>query len=296
MTNIIEAGIDYLAMTLRGDVSDYSSWYSRCEDALSLLIDYGNVPRVGSFRGYDGIWCAGAFIGQREDGGHIHIAGSWAGKLYAQLYHSQAHYSRFDLQATAQFTTEHNTYAQDMFAVAEEYNLSRSLRNRRKLSLRQDNDGGSTLYIGSRTSEHFCRLYNKAAQSGDEFYARAWRFEVELHNDSATTAATYCFDQPGGQAKVATSTCWRYFNERGVKPPWEREDEYNAVLPRSSPRSDYDRKLAWLKDQVAPSVRLLMEQVPATIVLEALGIGPSAEALPPEPTGEQPTGDTYNGS
>lgn len=285
---IVEAGIDYLAMTLSATAHGYESWAASARDAIALMAEHGNVPRVGSSRGYDGVWCGGGFVGEKEDEGHLFIPGAWAGRLWGQTYHNRAHYSRLDLQVTVRYSVFDPTLSRKALRDATAINDERPLKQRRKLKIIEDSEGGSTLYIGSRKSEHFCRLYNKMAASDDPTYENCWRFEVELHNDSATQAATYLYEGSRSQPRAVSSTVWHYFVERGVLTPWPRESEENAVLPRTAPRSDIERKIAWLSEQVSPTVRLLMERVPANMVLEALGIGPASEQWPVEnrPIGE----------
>lgn len=279
---IVEAGIDYLAMSLQVTADGYESWAASARDAIGLLAQHGNVPRVGSFRGYEGVWCGGGFVGENEREGFLSVPGSWAGRVWGQTYHNRAHYSRLDLQVTVKYAEFDSTLSRKALRDATALNEQRPTRQRRKLKIIEDSDGGSTLYIGSRKSEHFCRLYNKFAATNDPYYADCWRYEVELHNDSATAASTYLYEGSRAQARAVSSTVWHYFQERGVLAPWARESEENAVLPRSAPRSDIERKLAWLVEQVSPTVRLLLEHVPDTMVLEALGIGPAAESLPVE--------------
>lgn len=297
MSEVIEAGIDYIAMTMPLDDNDGVKWSTTAQSVIDLLISHGNVPRVGQFRGYDGVWCGGAFYGQRDDGQYIHVAGSWSSRVWGQLHDDRAHYSRFDLQVTARFEKDTPTLAKDLYEVAKAANDARALRQRRRIHLHQSDDGGSTLYIGSRKSEHFCRLYNKAAQSGDDFYAKCWRYEIELHNDAATAAARYIYQGNRSQPRATASTVWHYYQERGIQPPWTRESEENAVLPRQAPRSDIDRKLAWLREQVGPTVELLLRELPAKIVLEALRINEYAQPLPVENReGREDNAEDTNGS
>lgn len=279
---IVEAGIDYLAMSLREAHEGFQSWLNNAEHAVSLLAEHGNVPRVGMFRGYSGVWCGGAFVGEKEGEGFLSIPGAWAGKLWAQTYHPKAHYSRLDMQVTVKYAQFDTMLSKKAYDLAIALNEERPLKQRRKLRLIADSEGGSTLYIGSRKSEHFCRLYNKYAATNDPYYADCWRYEVELHNDSATAASTYLYEGARSQPRAVSSTVWRYFTERGVLAPWARESEENALLPRSAPRSDIERKLAWLTEQVSPTVHLLLKHLPDTLVFQALGIGPDAEPLPVE--------------
>jgi DNA relaxase NicK len=58
----------------------------------------------------------------------------------------------------------------------------------RKWSSLQGDRGGKTAYIGSRKSERFLRIYDKAAESGD--HSRPWtRFELEFKGQAARAAA-----------------------------------------------------------------------------------------------------------
>lgn len=279
---IVEAGVDYLAMTVRSTAHEYESWAASARDAIGLLAQHGNVPRVGNFRAYDGVWCGGGFVGEKPDEGFLSVPGSWASRVWPQTYHRDAHYSRLDLQVTVRYPDFDKELSKKCYQWANALNEDRPLKQRRKLKLIEDSDGGSTLYIGSRKSLHFCRLYNKMAASDDPAYENCWRFEVELHNDAASNASTYLYEGARSQPRACASTVWHYFTERGILAPWARESEENAVLPVKAPRTDIERKLAWLTEQVSPSVALLLEHLPATMVLEALGIGPSAERLPVE--------------
>jgi hypothetical protein len=281
-TEIVEAGIDYLTMTLTDGTEDYETWAAGARDAVGLLAAHGNVPKPGGFRGFQGVWCGGAFVGDREHDTLLVVPGSWASRLWQNTYHGRAHYSRLDLQVTVRYADFDKELSKKSYQWAAAMNEDRPLQQRRKLKIIEDSDGGSTLYIGSRSSEHFCRLYNKMAASDDPLYENCWRYEVELHNDSATAASRYIYEGARSQPRAVSSTVWQYFTQRGILTPWPRESEENAVLPRSSPRTDIERKLNWLTTQVQPTVRLLLQHVDASMVLRALGYGPEAQREPVE--------------
>jgi len=58
----------------------------------------------------------------------------------------------------------------------------------RKWSVVRGHDKGCTVYVGSRKSDKFLRIYDKAAEQGIE--GRSWtRFELELKGDAARAAA-----------------------------------------------------------------------------------------------------------
>src|SRR5215216_1744637 len=180
MARIVEAGIDYISATLHKDVTAPELWAAEAARAMGLIEDAGNVYRLGGFNGYQGGYCGGAFFGERDDGYHIHIPGAWAGILWSTLHDDRLHYSRFDLEVTWQFDTDDRERGEAFFRQASEFNRLRPLKQQRKVRRIEDDGDGVTVYIGSRKSEHFCRLYDKGAETGDEAYERSWRYEVEL--------------------------------------------------------------------------------------------------------------------
>lgn len=279
---IVEAGVDYLSMSMKVDSNQYAHWCNRAFDAIMLIGDAGNITKRGSFRGYDGIWAGGAFYGRRDDGAHCHISGVWSSRLFAQLYEPSAHYSRLDVQCTVRVLPSRTDLAKEGRSLATAANEILPETRRRKITLIEGSDGGATLYIGTRNSEVFCRLYNKGAQSNEPFYEDCWRYEVEAHNDSATQAAAYIFGSNFSQGVVASSTVWQYFNKRGIQPLYTREEEITALIPNTAPATDITRKLTWLSQQVRPTVLYLRSLVPPDILEAALGYGERSAPLPSE--------------
>jgi DNA relaxase NicK len=280
---ILEAGIDYIAMSLPADILSQPSWRAECSKTMALLADHGFQVRSGTYQGYEGLWVGGSFFGERDDGAHVHISGAWAGKLWSALHHEQAHYSRLDLQVTFQFAQEDRLYGERMRELAGKKNDERATAQKRKIRDVREYGGGYTLYIGSRNSAHFCRLYDKGAESGAEEYERCWRYEVEMHGRPATQAARFLYNSGKGIARIAATTVWRYYHERGIDPPWDRDDEEGALQPAPAPITDIERKLNWLRTQVRPTVAYLRDNVPRAILDGALGlIDPASE--PDEPT------------
>jgi len=272
MSRIVDAGIDYLACTMHKDVQNPHEWAARAVLAMGLLEDAGNVVRFGTWNGYEGHFCGGAFYGERDDSYHIHIPGAWAGITWQGLHDERLHYSRLDLQVTWQYDDDDLLRGEGFYVAACQHNETRSIKQRRKVRRIEDHGCGVTVYVGSRKSAHMGRLYDKGRQTGEEAYERSWRYEVELHNESATTTARYIWQRLASVARVTSSTVWQYFRERGITPPWSKVDEESALRPSTTPKTDIERKLQWLREQVAPTVRLLQLSVPAATILTSLGL------------------------
>lgn len=269
---VVEAGVDYLSLSMSNDRPEYAQWCASGYDTLRLSEGLGNILKEGKCNGYEGFYCGGVFFGRRPDGAFLRVSGSLASRVFSRVYSIQAHVSRIDVQSTVRFPEYNANISEVAYQDADTANSRLPEKRRRKLTLWGSNDGGSTLYIGSRKSDIFLRLYNKDAESGEEFYQNCWRYEVELHNEAANSAALYLYEGGRPQARACSSTVWQVFHKRGVTPPYTRESEENALLPQSKPDTDVTRKLRWLQEQVAPTVTLLKGLLPYDILTEALGL------------------------
>lgn len=281
---LVDIGLDYLSVSLPITGKGYPQWLGAAYDALGAISQAGNEMRAGSFQGYEGIYCAGAFAGARIDGGHYHIPGAYADQYFDALFHTEAHYSRLDLQSTVRIEPFDIGLAEKEESNANEANAALPANRKRKVRLIRDSEGGRTVYVGVRTSPIYCRLYNKEAQSTDPTYTHCWRYEVELHNDSATRVAHRLRGSSGKLYELIASLVWNTFNERGIRPPYTRQQEQSTIPLPKHPQSDVDRRLKWLSEQVRPTIRKLLENVNRDIVMEALGI---ADRLPVENTTAQ---------
>lgn len=113
------------------------------------------------------------------------------------------------------------------------------------------NGGGDTIYVGSRQSEKFIRIYDKAAQTGSKH--EAWyRFEVETKGMVARALAVSldysgnwagCFDTiVKAMVDMPKSTDYEAFFQQGVVP---------IGLPKLEKQTDREK---WVRDQVIPAV------------------------------------------
>lgn len=119
--------------------------------------------------------------------------------------------------------------------------------NARKARLIQSTDG-STLYIGSRTSERYLRIYDKAAQTGTR---EPWtRIELECKGEFANGVFLYLLNETSpdfrdvirGYVDFTESLQWQAAMASPT-PPWS--------LSKAEKRTDTK---AWLLQSVAPSL------------------------------------------
>lgn len=127
--------------------------------------------------------------------------------------------------------------------------------NARKYSFVKGNDGGCTAYIGSRKSERFLRVYDKAAERGIPD-ANWTRFELEYKGDSAKAAAFQMANlQDNERASYIQGLIKAMFNPDD--PTFQEVMKSEAVVLETTKDTD-DNTLEWLVNTVSKTIAKTM--------------------------------------
>lgn len=282
----IEVGLDWLACTFPAETTEDAGFWRSATLFAEELADRGETVRDGTLLGYRGMYVGKLFFGQREDGTFIRATGPLAMECFERMYVESMHVSRMDLQVTAWFSPNDEKVGKMSQRLATLYNESLSAARRRKITSYENNEGGYTLYIGSRTSDHYCRLYNKFAESKEEIYRGAWRYEVELHNQSATRCAVALNLQYEHMKSSILATVREYYQERGVYLTWAHAAEGPLSWAVDRGMSDDETSLRWLSTQVRPTVARLIKKGYTADVLAALDLAQLFYVAVPDGTQE----------
>lgn len=269
----LEAGLDWLSTTLHAGHPQSAQTFATGMDYLQKMQDEGNTAKPATLLGYKGVICGKCFIGDSDQGLFLRSTSGGSTSFFEHVYLSDMHVSRLDLQVTVWVDNPGYHIGRDAREDAAYWRKTHPKDGKRKISAIDDEDGGYTLYVGSKSSDHFCRLYDKYAESKEEYYQGAWRYEVELHNEASTAAAAYISGNSISMEAVICSTVAQYYRARGVEPPWNASEGHNALQPAARIESDDARSLKWLAAQVAPTVARLQKRGYTVSVLEALGLG-----------------------
>jgi len=126
----------------------------------------------------------------------------------------------------------------------------------KKWNLITGSDNGVTLYIGSRKSEKFMRIYNKAAEQGLE--GVMWsRFELEIKQDTCRTIADAITSLPSGEIPHYVKGLMRgLFNPND--PTYQQIMDVPSI-PVGSTKDISDNTLKWLYDSVAKTLAKQMQ-------------------------------------
>ena len=275
------ANVDYLTMT----------WPSSAEDGImnygARLIEWyratfaldGGTWQVKPFvwQGYLG-WQIGTMSwGARPDGSVIRISGGAAQEYLEADWPTGHNCSRLDISLTVwgvsdidQTIARHNAEA----LVARNSLHCRPFQVRHIITA----GDGDTLYLGSRSSEIFARIYNKEKeQKDDEHYRGAIRYEVEYKGETARQALERGRSQRHDRREYAAMAL-ATMESRGidVRGDWDARRHILARVGRA--HSDAWNKLEWLRTQVAPTVRWLIDNGHGDDILSALGLYEAAES------------------
>lgn len=266
----VYSGVDWISGTLGRDEIDDQTWIWDCLHALEDVQRLGNTYKRRSLLGFDGWESGGCFVGSNDTMHYAQFAGKYANDAYHMLEHPKVHISRVDLQLTVQYDTELLKEGRYQYARAIHHNKSLPEHRQRKIHLYAGSDGGDTVYVGSPSSDTRGRVYNKAKQSGDAAYERSWRYEVVYRNQNAASVFRRITDKNTEITSVIYTEVAAWYRERGIIILDLGDNTGEAIKPPKSPRTDVERKLRWIRNQVVPTIRKLAELGYAEEVMDAI--------------------------
>lgn len=265
---MLAAGIDWYTGTARDDETGMIWWenYQRHRDEVGSL---SITEKPFKNKWYNGLTCDGLTWGYSPGLGYIIIAkGQLAGKTWDHILPHAARVSRIDLQVTVGLSEPNLNLASAYMPKVER-------QGKRKMTLVQNHTGGQTLYIGSRQSDQFGRIYDKGVQLGQFKPGYCWRYEVEVKKPRADKVVHNMFEALRDGARPVEEVVqyvWHWFNNRSCSPIFAVDDRRQVIIEVGKRISTVDTKLTWLRTQVAPTVQRLMSEGHHLEVIDSLGI------------------------
>lgn len=257
--NAVTAGVDWISATLGREEIDNQSWLYDSLHALEKIAMAGNVYKRRSLLGFDGWESAGCFIGSNDKMHYVQFAGHWANDAYTYVEHPKVHISRIDLQVTVHYDEDMLKEGRYQYGRAIAYNKALPPYRQRKIHLFAGSDGGDTVYVGAPSASQRGRVYNKDKQSGEAAYKHSWRYESVYRNEYAAIVYRTILDSVQPHDTLIVSTVVEFFRERGIDIRGLEHWGGNAISPPKQAPTDVATKLRWIKEQVAPTIRLLAE-------------------------------------
>lgn len=271
---ILECNVDWLTATVRHG-TEQRALARLAEDWLLDRSCEGYRVQGWRWNNYVGSQTDGISFGKRDDGWIIRLSGPMATRHWLTVATWAHNISRFDVQTTLLSTTPRDEHAVAGFAtLALDPRISNGLVTSKLIESTPD---GSTLYLGSRSSDRFFRVYDKTAESDGDYPSRSWRYEIEYKGERAKKVADAIrADRHPTQAiwdcLQTAFTSWG-IGIPGDRPGWQWRD---AAIPHTS---DDAKRLAWLRRCIRPCVSKLTEVFGVDEVLMALGVCDEVDEL-----------------
>jgi hypothetical protein len=267
-----EIGVDWISASMPSGINPSAEWYQECISIIERLGDEGNEVCDRTLNGYVGSAVGNCFCGAREGGYAVQLSGNAAQRFWKDVYRLECHISRIDIQATAFFAGDSTLYGQHLYEVAKVAADSTKGNRKRSVTRYEKNDGGYTVYIGSRDSDmHLC-IYNKEAETKSQVYEGAWRFELRFKNDYATALANSLFCRQVGTNDAVLSTIRTWASQRGIDVPWPENGHTELSYTCIKGKTDKDTALWWLAQQVRPALAKARKMGYYQDALAALGV------------------------
>jgi hypothetical protein len=267
-TNVLQVAVDWLTATTPADGREWPLLLAG-DAILDEEEHHGGEPERARWQGYDLKTCGGAWVGARQDSAIVRLSGDTAGMYWERVIRHAKKITRLDLAVTVRPAPPDPRLAAT--------HLREVLRWRKgrvqpfKVNYHGTPEGIQTVYLGSRHSPTYGRIYDKWAESEDDRWRDSWRYEVETKDVVATRLARALLAERHRQGAMRVYV-HDWLTKHGVKPRFARPFG-DVHAPSGKPRTADEQTLRWWDDQVAGVYAKLSPKVGAGRMLAALGVG-----------------------
>jgi DNA relaxase NicK len=206
-------------------------------------------------KGYRGWHSPHVRMGSRPGGVLLSLSAQKSGDNWRDAFAAAENCSRLDLAVDVRSDPPVNAIALDIYRQMGH----RPLRNGRPSSSRLilGSDGGSTVYIGSRQSDFFGRVYDKGVEQQTHRRSEWWRWELEVKGRSAKVLAHQVSSVDVESVAIGCIVAGWFRRRCGLAFPFSED----LALCKWEPESTtVDKKLHWLSSQVRPTVIELLRR------------------------------------
>jgi hypothetical protein len=273
-------GVDWITVTQKQS-DEFVLWSAAKKIVAECDLQYKGQSNRHGFKGEfyvansGGSFYYGERFSPRPGWGMATLTGAMARDYWAWLMVRESRVTRYDLRVDCEMVVPDPDLAKICYNELQSYKVS---HNKRQPKASLYIGEGDTLYVGSRSSNGFGRLYDKGMESGSAPKGKLWRYEVELKQEYAEQASANLFnlilrDEPDLFIKTIARTVADWFSDRYVVPIFTMSDAKVTRIEFTSVNRRGDT-LKWLRQSVRPSVARLIEKGWVDEVYKALGLKP----------------------
>lgn len=262
----ISAGADWLTCT-----SSPKGVSDALEDAAMAEL-YKEKAEHGQVRsalrlGFSGHQGDGIFCGRRDSLRMVILSGPRCTPLAKQFIPLATNVSRLDLQVTVWTEGEVPHLAEWSYKKLNGVAPRRGTPS--KLLFIQGRPAGETLNVGSRVSDSYGRLYDKAAESKLGEPRTVWRYECEFKRAYAKRFAVALAEAERTET-YAIGRVHEWWTKKGLQPSFcNTGEQLDAVRPLMVPSRNV---LTWFRESLQKTVSRAISQHGPEAVIDALNL------------------------
>jgi hypothetical protein len=262
---ITSCGVDWVTLTTTAKKSKVAFWrYFNHIAAEDLQAGYKLVN--GGAYGFYGKRARHALIAEKEERMMLQVSGKRAQGAPTLCYQGD-NCTRIDIQIT--FKVPDGDVSSWLFnAEKEAREHVRSRGKPPKVAMVVSNAKAETVYIGSRASEVFIRLYDKYAECEEEWARGCVRAEVEIKGNRAKALWAHLYVENAGTLYLLQCLLF-ILTQRGITLP-RLYLPTEPIYPSKETNTKESVSLAWLATQVAPTVKRLTASMGWQTVMHTL--------------------------
>lgn len=242
--------VDWLTFT-SWDEGVYRGWV-KWQRLQKGEIRVGRIPR------YEGAWLGSIFVGEgiQCESKHalIRVSGEDSHRAFSEIVEcGDFKCTRIDIQITTELPAGYSARQ-----LVDDLRAGQNGEYCRKVSMFENSDGKDTVYIGSRDTDRFARIYVKVIDEKEYL-----RLEVEYKSVWAETISKKYVEEPDCLAGVLMDFLLSIGvdDSQGVIRGLEQLlDAVKAGIKLPSVVRDDDKTMGWIMSQVTPAIiRLLAD-------------------------------------
>lgn len=271
----IGCGVDWNRATIDSELLPWKRDGIDILRAVRLLAGDSAVGgRAKSFSnsGYSGLALGCATLGYRGDSAWVELRSAGADKLWAYDWYDMAHCTRIDLSLDMLVPFEFYRLGETIMKGFEWFIANHKRNGKWKIPDYRRKQEGETVYIGSRNSDHFFRIYNKTVESGwNHPEGNIWRIEIQFQNPIANEVS-HGLRRVGITQRKLFGQIRHYCESAGILT-CDASGYRPLVGFRVDPiPTDNERSLTWLNRSVKGTVARLTKAGEYDKVERALGL------------------------
>lgn len=246
----VETGADWLTMTTTKSRTGDTYW--RIFQALSDGKDtFWQFHRFQGLERMDGSMSIG--IDHRNNRAILIARGARADEIFMLKPPRPSQLSRLDIQTTVVFDTPQRDLLKQVYEEG-----GGAVKKKSRI---ENNEGGETVYLGSRHSQLFVRVYDAGVRHKLAPAAKMFRYEIEIKKPLALPLAEVMWDKGTAKEMRYVMADWMVDTllKRNITPPWERSLLSEQIDSLTIRKKNENSTFAWLGDQVAAAIEKLLK-------------------------------------